>query len=246
MEPRVLVGCPIFDGKEYCFKEFLAGMASMTYANFDVCLVDNSKSAGFFKKLRQAASDWGKEKNGTFFVERIPFDSPFPLERIVRARNVLRQRVLDEGYDYFFSLEADVVPPADVIERLIARNKNIVSGVYFNFIPATKSLVALAYKKIGVDEKGNEKTQSLTLEELLPSRLIEDVRFTGVGCMLISREVLETISFRFEPLARAFDDWWFCTDALANEFSVNVDSSMFCMHYYRPWVTESSWSSQIQ
>ncbi|MDO8633803.1 MAG: glycosyltransferase family A protein [archaeon] len=244
MQPRVLVGCPIFDGKEYCFKEFLAGLASLTYGNFDVCLVDNSKSTGFFKRLKQAASEWNETRLQHFSVERMPFDTPSALERIVRARNVLAKKVLDEGYGYFFSLEADVVPPADAIERLMARKKDIVSGVYFNLVPVANSLVALVYKKIGVDEKGNEKTQSLTLEELLPSRLIENTRFTGVGCMLISRKVLEHVSFRFEPGARAFDDWWFCTDANAKGFSVNADSSMFCMHYYRPWVTERSWGNK--
>ena len=244
MKPRVLVGCPIFDGKEYCFKEFLFGLKSLTYENFDVCLVDNSKSADFFKKLKQAAANWNENRKQVFSVERMPFDTPVPMERIVRARNVLREKVLSENYDYFFSLEADVVPPADAIERLMERGKEIVSGVYFNLVPVTNSLVALVYKKIGVDEKGNEKTQSLTLEELLPSRLIENLHFTGVGCMLISRKALEQVPFRFEPAFKAFDDWWFCTDAAAKGFGVNADSSMFCMHYYRPWVTEGSWGNK--
>lgn len=241
MDPKILIGCPIFEGKEYCFTQFLKGLESLTYENFDICLVDNSKSVDFFKKIKSAASAWNKNHKQFFFVERIPFDTPLPLDRIVRARNVLRKKVLEGGYDYFFSLEADVVPPVDVIERLLSRKKEIVSGVYFNLVPATNSLVALVYKKIGVDEKGRERTQSLTLEELLPSRLIENLHFTGVGCMLIQASVLKDISFRFETGSRAFDDWWFCEDARKKGFIVNADSSMFCMHYYRPWVTEKSW-----
>mgnify|MGYP001566800737 FL=1 len=236
MAGKILVGCPIFKGKEYCLKEFLDGLNSISYHDFDVCLVDNSQGTDFFKRLKQIAGEWSKTHKNKFFVERVEIDSIEPRAKIVAARNVLLEKTLKGGYDYFFSLEADVVAPSDVLERLICRGKKIISGIYFNLIPAKNSLVILAYKHLGFDEKGEEQTQTLALQKIMPIRVIENLRAVGVGCMLIHRSVLEKITFRFDQKFEAFDDWWFCTDAIKAGYSISVDTSMLCRHYYRPWL----------
>ena len=232
---KVLVGCPIYDGKEYCLKEYIEGLKSLTFENFDVCLVDTSKKGDFFKKLLEIASDWEKEKKGKFSVKRIPYISPEPRQRIIEARNMIREIALKENYDYFFSLEADVIAPSDMIERLLLREKEIVSGVYFNLVPQRNSLVILAFEKTGENEHGEVETRTLTLQDIMPSRLIENLYVTGVGCILIKRNVLAKIKFRFDEKFDAFDDWWFCTDAIKEGFSINLDTSMLCKHYYKPW-----------
>ena len=47
MNPKVLVGCPTYDGKKYCLKEYAEALKKLTYANFDVLIVDNSKESGY-------------------------------------------------------------------------------------------------------------------------------------------------------------------------------------------------------
>ena len=37
-----------------------------------------------------------------------------------------------EDYDYFLSLEQDVIPPKDIIEQMLKSEKKIITGVYFN------------------------------------------------------------------------------------------------------------------
>lgn len=122
---KVLVGCPTYSGKEYCLKEYIAGINSLLYKNFDVLLVDNSKDESFFKKLVEISENWESKKSQRLFLKRLPFASKEPRNAIVLSRNFLREYVLKNGYDYFLSLEADVIPPVDVIERLLSRGKKL-------------------------------------------------------------------------------------------------------------------------
>ena len=63
----------------------------------------------------------------------------------------------------------------------------------------------------------------------------------GYGNSGFNRKVLEKVSFRFEPGARAFDDWWFCEDATAIGEPVVLDTSMFFGHDYRAWVKDDKY-----
>ena len=42
MNPKVLVGCPTYDGKGYCLKEYVEAVRAIDYDNFDFIMVDNS------------------------------------------------------------------------------------------------------------------------------------------------------------------------------------------------------------
>lgn len=236
--PKVLVGCPTYDGKEYCLDDYISGLYSLTYGNFDVCIADNSKKSGYFRKLQGIAGEWHGKRNGKFEVIRQGYSSPEPRQRIVEGKNMIREVALDRKYDYFLSLEQDVVAPADFIERLLSRGKDIISGTYFNFVPKLNSLVVLAYCYKSEQDRAEERTSTLGILDLCPGRVIENLRATGVGCILIRREVLEGIKFRFVREKSAFDDWWFCTDAIEKGYSINLDTSMLCKHICRPWLGE--------
>ena len=45
-------------------------------------------------------------------------------DNVIYGRNLLRQMAVKD-YDYFLSLEQDVIPPKDVIERLLKRKKEM-------------------------------------------------------------------------------------------------------------------------
>ena len=70
-KPRVLVGCPTYDGKEYCLKEYIDGLKSLTYDNFEVCIADNSRKSEYFKKIREIAGDWNSERKQKFAVKKM-------------------------------------------------------------------------------------------------------------------------------------------------------------------------------
>ena len=233
-KPRVLVGCPTSDYHKYCLNEYKEAVRNLTYENYDVVLVDNSLDEEYHKNI----SD-DKVK-----VIRCSY-SESARDRIVRSRNILRNIALNENYDYFLSLEQDVIPPSDIIERLLKHNKDIVSGVYFGkYIKGNqKRLVPMLWvAKKGDDSKINYVPVALNY---INSGKLLKVNLSGIGCMLINRKVLENINFKYNPeLKKQFDDISFCIDAQNKGFEIFADTNIKCKHLIlnRPW----SWRKLLE
>ncbi len=52
MVPKVLVGCPTSDLKGYALERYIEGVKALDYKNFDVLIVDNSKSEEYLKRIK--------------------------------------------------------------------------------------------------------------------------------------------------------------------------------------------------
>lgn len=215
MNPKVLVGCPTSDHKDYCLKEFIKGIKELTYPNFDILLVDNSKNDNYYNKINSLGIPVIKST----YTEKAR-------DRIVIARNILRQKVIDEGYDYFFSLEQDVIPPKDIIEQLINKNKEIITGIYYKYFKTENGteILPLIYKYVSKD-----RIKNYTVEEVDNKDIIK-IGAAGLGCVLIKRNVLEKISFKYNPENEAFDDMWFYLNAIEQGFDIFADCSQKCKH----------------
>lgn len=102
---KILIGCPTAAYKSYCLKEYIKGIKNLTYKNFDVLIVDNSKSNDYYDEIKK---ELPCVKDNWFESAR---------DRIVHSRNLLRKKVLDENYDYFLSLEQDIIPPKILLKN---------------------------------------------------------------------------------------------------------------------------------
>lgn len=224
--PKVLVGCPTYDGMEYCLNEYIKAVKNLTYPNYDILLVDNSKDDYYSNKI----------KKYNLHVIKIEYMEN-PKDRIVESRNILRQKVLDGDYDYLFSLEQDVIPPEDIIERLLRHNKKVISGVYYKYVWESGVSQLAALVMIGVNEDGKltEHKEADCLvrymypEEVEEPRLIK-VEGAGLGCVLISKEVLEKIKFRYDKKKDSYDDMFFFIDTKKEKIDFYVDTSIKCKH----------------
>jgi len=218
---KVLVGCPTSDHKEYCLDPYINSIKSLTYKN-DILLVDNSENKDYYKKIKEKGIPVIKDK----YRETAR-------DRIVHSRNILRRQVLDNGYDYLLSLEQDVIPPKNIIERLLAHKKDVISGVYYKKIYITvknkeyTKIVPLLWK-ITKEDKEKKLITYITDEELQTSLL--NIDMCGLGCLLIHRNVLEKIKFRYKKQEKAFDDTWFCKDAIKNNFKIYANPTLKCKH----------------
>jgi len=224
--PRVLVACPTSSHKKYCLKDYVRGIKELKYDNFDVLLADNSEGDEYEKKIKKEGLP----------VIRSPYFKDAK-DRVIKARNLLREKALEGNYDYFLSLEQDVIPPPNIIEGLLRHKKDIVSGVVHHLFPRKdkgweeKPLLAVKSKERG-------KLVFLSSERIENLHAILKIDYCAMGCLLISREVLEKIKFRYEEFNYKtdnvdevkWDDWCFCEDAQKLGYNIYGDTGAKCRH----------------
>jgi hypothetical protein len=135
-------------------------------------------------------------------------------------------QALEWGADDILLLDVDQHIPTDVLTRLQTHNKEIVGCLtplrstphrwsLFNAIPGTSIHVTSS-----------------------PYMPLQEVAATGIGCMLVRREVFESIGkpwfkrvFSDDGLSIAkSDDIWFCERARLFGYSIYVDTTLESGH----------------
>ncbi|MEK6964306.1 MAG: hypothetical protein AABX70_07815 [Nanoarchaeota archaeon] len=229
MTSKILVGCPTCDLYEYCLEDYAHSVRNLHAPPYEIVLADNSKNNEFLHQLQLKG----------FTALKAPWHESAK-ERIVQSRNVLRKMVLDQKYEWFFSVEMDVVVPQGAIERLLKHKEKIVAGLYYTRQPDEKNQVKmLPVAQCFEKEKKWDKLRFPTTEELKSKKPIP-VAYTGLGCLLIHRSVLEKVEFRYKKTKDGeggFDDAWFGFDAWKAGFKVMLDPTLKCEHLIdkRPW-----------
>lgn len=215
--PKVLVGTPTFDFHAYCLDECESALKTLTYPDYDILLVDNSKEEGFYNELIKRKIP----------AVRIPFYES-SRKRIAEGHNILRKKVLDEGYDYLFLLDSDVIPPKDVIERLMSHGKKVISGLYFN--PKTVQGKKLILPVIRVGIPGDKEHWEMPPDNLWQSKKLIRIVCAGTGCLLIHRDILERFEFWYDSNGKGTDDIFFFKSLLDADVECYCDTSIICHH----------------
>ncbi|MFH1400175.1 MAG: hypothetical protein ABIH41_01525 [Nanoarchaeota archaeon] len=218
MKPKVLVGCPTSSHKAYVLSEYVAAIKALEYPA-ECVIADNSERDGYAQRI----------ENLGVRVLRSPH-APSAKDRIVASRNLLREVVLAEGFDFFFCVEQDVLVRPDHLTALLSHGQDIVSGIVMHnaVIDGAQMSMPMVYVAHEDDPTG---LRYATADDLRAS--LVRVMAVSLSCVLISRQVLERIGFRAGP--HCFDDMMFCKDALDAGFSIMVDSAV------RPDHRPSSW-----
>ena len=143
---------------------------------------------------------------------------------------------LENYYDYLFSLEQDVIPPKDVLERLLSAKKRLISGVYFTYLErdGRKGYFPLIWTKA-------EGTNYYIMKPSELNRGIRKIASAGLGCVLIHKTILKDIKFRYEKSHPGFDDIHFFLDCKTKKINVYADTGLLCKHLIknRPWDWDS-------
>jgi len=229
--PKILIGGLLSDYHEYCTERFIQNIKQLTYPNCDLFFIDNSKDERFFNLIR----DKIPVVRGKYFTSIY--------DRLIRNRNVLRQKALDEGYDYFFNVDQDIILPKNAIETLINHNKKIISGLYFNPIKRGGELKMSPTMWVQFQEN-KEKMVPIKDDVALGNYFLE-ITSCGSGCLLIHRTVLEKIKFRYNlKEGDGVDDVFFCKDAKEAGFKIYADTAVKCQHMImgREW----TWSQLMK
>lgn len=108
LPPKILVACPNHQLKEYCFQRWIDNVKNFTYPNIEILVVDNTPDMDFY-------NTW-KDKVPMIHIE-VPYKSQEA--RINWSMEALRQHFLAGEYFCWFNVESDIIPPKDVIERML-------------------------------------------------------------------------------------------------------------------------------
>lgn len=158
---RTLIGTPIHQSKDYALKRWLATVAELTtLTRTDILLIDNSPDAEYIQKVKQYCQDLHLNK---CTIKHIRFKKNTSLdERIEFSQEIIRQFVLDNHYDFWFSWECDEIIPPDSLKKLL---KIMLSGNYQMVIHDSKA-------------RGNPKATNTNMGLTLFTRpALEKIRF---------------------------------------------------------------------
>jgi len=109
--PKILVTCPTHQCKEYSMQQWIDMAKNLTYPNYDILMVDNSPDDSYVKK-------WGNQVP----MIHLPNQDQDPQRmgnRICASMSVIQKHFLKGNYTHWMNIEADNIPPKDVIETLL-------------------------------------------------------------------------------------------------------------------------------
>lgn len=140
------------------------------------------------------------------------------IARIARVRARTRMHFLGAGdWTHLFFLDADVVPPANIIPRLLAAKAPIATGIY-----PLRDFSAVFMPAVTMGASGKRIVGAV--------HITTKAQAFGMGCMLIERDVLQRTEFRSgEALKELGEDYGFCIDSGED---VTVDPSVSCWHVH--------------
>jgi hypothetical protein len=146
-------------------------------------------------------------------------------------RNKFVDTALKAGHDYLFFNDDDTLLPPKALERLLERNLDIVSGLYYRRVPPLDPVAFVDDPTVGGTGIAPIKSHGTGL---MP------VDYVGAGCLLISRKVLEAIQYpwfkwsrndqRIPLPERISEDLYFCKKAREAGFQIHLDASVRCLH----------------
>lgn len=141
---------------------------------------------------------------------------------IAENRTLIAVRALENKSDYLLFIDDDMVFPPDTLDRLIARDKDIIGIPYYARVLPRKSVVVL--------EDGTE------LKGEVPSDLFK-CQHVGTGVMLIKTEIFKNIIrpwFQFKTNADGCtvqgEDAHFCEVARNKGHDIWCDSTLLVRH----------------
>jgi FkbM family methyltransferase len=147
---------------------------------------------------------------------------------IDQVRNLIADWVV-KGYDYLFSVDSDIAFPPDTLKKLLAHDRDMVSGLYIQRKPGQHILEVY-------EHNGHGGVSNIPYEKIVGQGLVE-IASCGFGCVLVKGQVMRAIPYPHFKYHSAIDhantvseDVDFCRKALIAGFKIWADTSIQCRH----------------
>ena len=142
---------------------------------------------------------------------------------IDQVRNLIADWVV-RGFDYLLSVDSDIIMQNDALEKMLAHDKDLVSGIYRQRLPVqTLEVYDAAMRNIPPEQ--------------LPQNQLIRIGGCGFGCVLVKQKVFTDIGYpQFEYHSAInhndtfSEDVDFCKKATEKGFELYADTSIICDH----------------
>jgi hypothetical protein len=199
---KVLIFSPIHWVKEYSIPLWARSILDQDFPKMGVD----------YLVVDTSEKKWEIPAMENFICETIKIDqTPCPdivHKRLVAACNLARDMVLSGNYSHLFVVECDVICQPDALRKLYEADKPQIEGLYytdFDFWPREWWTMGDTIQPGGA--RGT------------------------LGVSLIKKEVLEKVSFRYDPnLLGAFHDAMFHYDAEQLGYHNYIHTGVICQH----------------
>ena len=165
----------------HLFEKFTAQFNKLK-GKFDVVFVISKKNYKYLHQLER--TKFKILKNSELFEKE--------LEQAVSNRNFLRDYALTNKYDHVLFLDSDMLFPKELLIKLLAKEKDIITAAYLNVLMLQgQQIIAPPIYKITTEDF----LQLLKPEALKEPAMIE-IGVAALSCCLVKKEVLEKLTFR--------------------------------------------------
>ncbi|MFH1173648.1 MAG: hypothetical protein V1725_00765 [archaeon] len=260
---KILVGCPTSEHKAYCLKDYADAVKRLDYPNFDILLVDNSEHDAYMKAIHDAELSVIKGPYSKHVMQRIVdsrnllvkmaidgnYDCLFSLEQdVIPPRDALKQ-LLAAGKDVVTGVyckpwtmavgeQATIMP---LVWDYLTEQDYTALLKHVQLKEKNPELYALLHTAKDYAEARQRVRKPITLAQVQKPEL-RQVKSAGVGCMLISRDVLKKIKFRTN--SNGFDDMTFCEDLEKAGIPLFLSTAVKCDHLVKMGQWESIMKEQ--
>jgi hypothetical protein len=225
--PKILIGVPTYEGKNYCLSQFLDNIKNFSYPKdrIEIFFADNSKdntNALMLNKKYNIKCFWKDYSDMSMF------------EKMADSHNQIKRYFLDSEAQYLLHLESDVFPPKDVIEQLLWARKPVVNAMYQVFDASHRQpCIKLTnymheFSRHFVNHKSLDGCYHWWLEGKP-----QPVFIGGIGCCLMKRKVMQNFGFRYDTtLTENYPpDSYFAEDLRAKGIKNYVHTGVVCFHW---------------
>lgn len=113
---KILIGTPVHEVKNYCMERWLENVSNLEYPA-DLFMVDNSIGTDYVEKIKDYCTKHGITNYQLVHLELPP--KQLVDERVARCREIIRQEILTNAYDAWFTWECDQLIPTNALNELI-------------------------------------------------------------------------------------------------------------------------------
>lgn len=172
-------------------------------------------------------------RTGDYDISIIPTCGVQPVDK---ARNQIVDEFLESDCTHLLFIDADTIPPPNAIKKMLAADKEIVSGLtpIIEYNIKNKDDIASGYYKkwncVGMNDKHIKE----------PYIGLVPIKGAGGSCIMIKRHVFETMKrpwYRFLDQddngkeARIGEDIYFTAMSISAGFQPYCDTSIVCEHW---------------